>query len=1405
MDDRANSQDDRDATLPDLDPKINMSNEVTRKLLNAEHQDIIVVIDDTNIYREFKKTKWEKARKSEKIDMLQKYVKGLSIRKQPLFDKLQSYSASLRRDYKHLPALLLRVKSITDVNNIAQLPFVKAIYENSINELYLSQSLPLILQPNAASLGMIGKGTTIAIIDTGLDYTRSAFGSCSAPGVPNDCKVVFAQDFTASDDGQMDAHGHGTNVSGIALGVAPGAKIAALDVFSGSWAYASDIIAAIDWIIENQANYNIVSANLSLGSSSHNPSECINSWATIPFERLRSVGVIPVVASGNDANKSGLADPACAPGAVRVGAVYDDNFGALGWMTCSDAIAERSSVTCFSNSADFLTLLAPGAIITSAGLTMSGTSMAAPHVAGAIAVLRGDAAFPDDTLSETIEHLTNTGTPITDSANGLVHPLINLEAAILDGLPKEPPEILSFSPQTAAEKMIVTILGNNFFKVSAVKFGGVNADSYDVISSSEIRAVVGSGASGALKVVAQSGIGSKMGFVYNPAKLVTISNTPESALITSPAQILSISVQGNYSDGSTSIVTASSEFYSTDTKVVSVDANGVVTVKGEGVADIVSTIGNLTAITHLSVDISSIVDRELEPNNSIANANPVDISNNVYRGNLSDSSDVDYYKVTISLPSVLSVLIRPSNDSYTGGVVRASITDVSGTIYAAKQISSDMSSYVNLSAALIDPGNYYLRIDKLNYYSVFTKGYEFLVQSNDDPILFGKREKEPNDSMIQATVFPIDGSSVYGQLSSTTDIDMYAYDLAKGVFLLQVKPENNVYDGGVIVVSIKDSSGVVLSSKEVTSTQSTFIALTARIDTAGRYYVVVNRKASYSIFNKDYELLVNLDPDDIIAPTATTNAASSISTTGATLNGTINANNSSTTVTFQYGTTTSYGNTVTATPGTVTGNANTLVSKAITGLSPNTTYHYCVIAVNSAGTTKGSDMTFTTRAKVPAAGPFSNITNTRIRANWMANGNPAGTQYFCENQTLGTNSGWITATSWDSGGLTCGTSCSFRVQAKNSDGVKTAWVALGNQAAYCDIWTTTKRLTNNAGHSFYPAISVNGSNIYVVWEDNTPGNNEILFKKSIDGGTTWTTNKSLSNNATASFAPAIAVNSSNIYVVWTDDYTPENQEIYFKKSGDGGITWTTNKRLTYTAGYSYAPAIAVDGSNIYVVWADDTPGNCEIYFKKSVDGGTTWVTKRITNNAGWSGDPVIAVDGPNIYMAWEDDTSGNYEIYFKKSDDRGITWTTNRRLTYTTGYSYAPAIAVNGSNIYVVWEDSTPGNNEILFKKSTDEGTTWTTNTNLSNTAGGSYDPSVVVDGPYTYVVWDDNTPGNYEIYFKKSDDDGTTWTTSKRLTNNAGNSFRPAIAVDGSNAYVVWEDNTLVNYEIYFKKGVLF
>ena len=97
-----------------------------------------------------------------------------------------------------------------------------------------------------------------------------------------------------------------------------------------------------------------------------------------------------------------------------------------------------------------------------------------------------------------------------------------------------------------------------------------------------------------------------------------------------------------------------------------------------------------------------------------------------------------------------------------------------------------------------------------------------------------------------------------------------------------------------------------------------------------------------------------------VAPLATTNEAGGITTSGATLNGTVNANGESTTVTFEYGLTTSYGTTVTADQSPILGNSDTAVSKGITGLSANTTYHYRVVAASSGGTTNGGDQVFNT-------------------------------------------------------------------------------------------------------------------------------------------------------------------------------------------------------------------------------------------------------------------------------------------------------------------------------------------------------------------------------------------------------------------------------------------------------------
>ncbi len=371
-------------------------------------------------------------------------------------------------------------------------------------------------------------------------------------------------------------------------------------------------------------------------------------------------------------------------------------------------------------------------------------------------------------------------------------------------------------------------------------------------------------------------------------------------------------------------------------------------------------------------------------------------------------------------------------------------------------------------------------------------------------------------------------------------------------------------------------------------------------------------------------------------------------------------------------------------------------------------------------------------------------------------------------------------------------------------GVVMLLIAQAAQAA----WGTSTRLTWSAGSSGIPALAIDSADkLHLVWQDDTPGNSEIFYKKSLDGGLTWTAGQRLTSNLGSSLYPAIAVDSSaNLHAVWTDD-TPGNFEIYYKKSTDGGSTWTTGQRLTSNSGSSRNPAIAVDSTaNLHLVWEDQTPGNWEIYYRKSTDGGTSWTTsQRLTLNLGQSRSPAIAVDSTgDLHVVWTDSTPGNSEVYYKKSSDGGTSWITSQRLTFNSGYSVSPAIAVDSTgDLHVVWMDSTPGNYEIYYSKGSNGGASWTARQRLTFNAGESGAPAVAVDSTTDpHVVLLDDTPGNYEIYYKKGSKGGTSW-AGQRLTWNSGYSGYPAIAVDSAgDLHVVWADFTPGNYEIYYKKG---
>jgi hypothetical protein len=353
-------------------------------------------------------------------------------------------------------------------------------------------------------------------------------------------------------------------------------------------------------------------------------------------------------------------------------------------------------------------------------------------------------------------------------------------------------------------------------------------------------------------------------------------------------------------------------------------------------------------------------------------------------------------------------------------------------------------------------------------------------------------------------------------------------------------------------------------------------------------------------------------------------------------------------------------------------------------------------------------------------------------------------------------------------------------------------------------WTASKRLTWNYAHSSNPAIAVDSNNhLHVVWQDSAPGDTEIYYKKSTDGGAIWKT-KRLTWNYGFSEYPAIAIDSSNnIHIVWHND-TPIGSAIYYMKSTNGGASWTT-KRLTWNPGHYYYSTIAIDSSNnIHIVWCGGTPINEEIYYKKSTDGGASWTTKRLSWISGNSLYPTIAIDsGENLHVVWYDNISGNFEIYYKKSTNSGVSWTT-KRVTWNSGKSHNPTIAIDSSNnIHVVWHDDTPNKWEIYYSRSTDGGTTWRTK-RMTRNSGSSYYPIIAADSSDNiHVVWWDYDPGYSEIYYKRSTDGGGAWTT-KRLTWNSEDSWYPAIAVDSNNhLHVVWQDRIPGNWEIYYKKGI--
>ncbi len=357
-------------------------------------------------------------------------------------------------------------------------------------------------------------------------------------------------------------------------------------------------------------------------------------------------------------------------------------------------------------------------------------------------------------------------------------------------------------------------------------------------------------------------------------------------------------------------------------------------------------------------------------------------------------------------------------------------------------------------------------------------------------------------------------------------------------------------------------------------------------------------------------------------------------------------------------------------------------------------------------------------------------------------------------------------------------------------------------------WQPDVRLTNDpaaSSTSFNNArcVAADGDTVHVAWYDDRDGNNEIYYKRSTDGGLNWEADIQLTNNDANLELPSIAVLGSDVYIVWYDN-RDLNKEIYFKRSTDAGVSWEADVQLTIDSAPSDYPSVSVSDSVVNVVWREGRDGNWEIYYKRSTNKGLTWNSDiRLTNNYSDSYNPSVSAAGSIVHVVWYDYRDGGGEIYYKRSSDAGISWGTDKRLTNNSGSSLAPSISVSDQDVHIVWQDNSDGIEEIYYMRSADEGMNWEQDTIITNNQDGSYLPSVAVSGLVVHVVWAiGEMPWNREIYYKRSNDAGSNWEQDIRLTNASEESWLPSISVMDSILHVVWRDERDGNEEIYYKRN---
>lgn len=374
-----------------------------------------------------------------------------------------------------------------------------------------------------------------------------------------------------------------------------------------------------------------------------------------------------------------------------------------------------------------------------------------------------------------------------------------------------------------------------------------------------------------------------------------------------------------------------------------------------------------------------------------------------------------------------------------------------------------------------------------------------------------------------------------------------------------------------------------------------------------------------------------------------------------------------------------------------------------------------------------------------------------------------------------------------------------------------SWINLFSQ------WQPELRLTNDSLYSAASdnnawSVAASGDTIHVVWTSAVYIStfSEIYYKRSTDGGLTWEANILIANQNSPGGA-AVSVSGKDVHIIWSQSPSNQHYDIYYRRSTDGGGSWLPPVAI-FTGGESLYQSISSSGPVVIVTWAEDLPNNTsEIYVRNSTTGGNSWGSAtRLTNIISIKSHPSASISGLNVNVVWQDDRDANInesEIFLKRSTTGGNSWGPDTRLTSASGYSWHPSTASIGSTVHVVWEDRRNGlqSHDIYYKRSTDFGVSWGNDIRISSTTAAQF-PSVSAEGNNVHIIWQDSPFFDNDIHHRYSVNNGSSWQNTLSLTFDAEDQEGPTVSVSGSVVHTVWTDyrhrGSNNNAEIYYRRN---